>query len=207
VTDPFLRHIRLQVPVLSRDDAFIFFGNRKVGLQSVCRHLLKDRVVLWKDNPQPYKQRWRSYTMEDIGRMFKFTIVRNPWDRVVSAFSALQQTGYKRKIAPDEDFKNFVKGPFHRDGVALDLHFEHQHPRAFFEGMGIVDFVARMERIDDDWPVVAKAIECSSVLPHKNKSSRGSYGDYYDDECRDIVAQIYEKDIELFGYEFGQGSF
>jgi hypothetical protein len=30
-----------------------------------------------------------------------------------------------------------------------------------------------------------------------------TFQEYYDCESRDVVAQLYERDIRLFGYEFG----
>jgi hypothetical protein len=41
-------------------------------------------------------------------------------------------------------------------------------------------------------------------VPHHNKSERTHYADYYDDESRALVQQIYARDIELFGYRFDE---
>jgi chondroitin 4-sulfotransferase 11 len=42
----------------------------------------------------------------------------------------------------------------------------------------------------------------ASTIPHEKRSDRGPYQDYYDDESREIVAQLYSKDIETFGYTY-----
>jgi len=41
-----------------------------------------------------------------------------------------------------------------------------------------------------------------TIPSFKTIPSFSNYQDYYDDESRELVAQLYQKDIELFGYEF-----
>ena len=41
-----------------------------------------------------------------------------------------------------------------------------------------------------------------SVPPHKNKSRHGTYHDYFTEETRNRVAEVYAEDIELFGYTY-----
>jgi len=140
-------------------------------------------------------------SITDVDKIFKFTIIRNPWDRVVSAFHDLQQAK-RRRIDKKMDFQYFIKAIFKDKGISCDPHFEFQYPKFYFDGDIFVDYVARMENIKEDWKKIASIIDCPDVLPHEHKSNRGPYHDYYDNECKDIVYNIYRKDIELLSYEF-----
>jgi len=194
-------YIRLQTPILDHQDKFIFLFNRKVGTHSVARHLLKDRCIIRKDASRTWAEKIKLYSVNDIDKIFKFTIIRNPWEKVVSAFHALQQYS-KWKVPSDWTFCEFVKTVFKDKEIRFDIHFIYQYPKVYFEDEIYVDYVARMENINTDWKFIAKKLGCSSVLPHKNKSKHKPYQQYYDNECKEIIGNIYRKDIELFKYEF-----
>ena len=195
--DALVEHIRHLSPViLDTDDKFLFIGTRKVCLSSVydclgARNInRKDRKNLWK----------HKIATTDISKLFKFTIARNPWERMVSSFHYLQQE--LRRINKQVKFQEFVKTKFRKKGVSCDSHFEYQYPKFYFDGEIFVDFIGRLERIEDDWKYIASKIDCDPMLPHENKSRHNPYQEYYDNECIEIIGDIYQKDIELLGYKF-----
>jgi len=203
-----LGHIKKIEPAISVNNDFLFFFNGKVATQSSIRTALKGMVFLSKTKRPTYRNVLHSYSLSDIKRMFKFTIVRNPWDRVVSGFFFFQQTNSRhyKSIIKNETFNKFVKTRLLECGIGMDQyiedHFDFQYPKVMFDGTIFVDFIGRLENIKRDWKIIASAIGCSKDFPHLNKSNRGPYQEYYDSETKDIIADIYATDIELLGYEF-----
>ena len=67
----------------------------------------------------------------------------------------------------------------------------------------LVDFVGRFESLHEDFKKICGLAGIENVsLPKVNSSSRSSYRDYYDDRSIQIVRELYQQDINLFGYKF-----
>ena len=49
---------------------------------------------------------------------------------------------------------------------------------------------------------IFNAFEKEFNISNKNKTSRASYRDYYNEKTKKIVAEIYSDDLKNFGYEF-----
>lgn len=152
------------------------------------------------------------YSKEDFDKYFKFTIVRNPWDRVVSAFEFLTSGGLnyrdsewtRSNLEKYESFQDFVK---HGLKLPTTISFTHFIPQYKFvcDGYGkiLVDYVGRYENLDADFGFICKKLGVRGSLPRLNSSQRNNdYRVYYDDEAASIVGRVYRKDIKLFQYTF-----
>ena len=135
-------------------------------------------------------------------RLFKFGFVRNPWDRLVSAFFCHRPYDGGRDLAQFHQFvlEHCSDGEYPDDGI-YRLHFL---PMWHFlldgnDRMG-VDFVGRFEMLQSGWKYVCERLKVFAVLPHERKRLHRPYKEYYTPETWDVVGQLYQRDIELFGY-------
>jgi hypothetical protein len=138
---------------------------------------------------------------------FKFTFVRNPWDRLVSAYFYLRRGHPISKIAAivadSPDFTEFVKTRLRDPLVAADVHLRPQSSFLLDDGGRLtVDFLGRFESLERDFSTVARRLCLERTLPHRNTSAHPDFRRCYDEESRAIVADFYRRDIELFGYRF-----
>ncbi len=130
---------------------------------------------------------------EQFRNLYKFTCVRNPWDRMVSYYFTPTQNleTWSRK-----KFRGIIsKALSVPDYLRLDD--DEQDPFAN------IDYIMRFENLVDDFRAVCTAISISPpTLPQYNRSSREHYSKYYDDELREFVRTRFAAEIERFGYTF-----
>lgn len=150
-----------------------------------------------------------------IDNLFKFTIIRNPFDLVVSLYNyginsekviwnGRTDYEYKKNIS----FNNFVNFLYklsyenNRNGlntnvVSLDEYIETENIS--------LDFIGRFENLEKDFKQICNILDINNkTIPFKNKSIKKSnnYKDYYDDKTKDIVSLIFKDELKKYKYDF-----
>ena len=142
---------------------------------------------------------------------FKFSIARNPWDRVVSLFA--WEARNTPELKPAKRFHHHLGMPFDefaetkklfRSFVAGDWTTNDRF--YLIDGKLCVDFVIRYESLAADLEEVCKRVGLPALsLPHLKtglREAEHAYTDYYDESGKAIVAERHANDIRLFGYAF-----
>lgn len=133
---------------------------------------------------------------EKWGTYFKFSIVRNPWDRVISMFA----TGWWEKETDSESshsLRNFI--------ARLSPHPHEKHGSLHYHEIldGAIDYIARFETLNQDFDYICHRLGATDmILPHCERTTREHYSNYYDEETAALVANVFKKDIELYRYSF-----
>ncbi|WP_102222854.1 sulfotransferase family 2 domain-containing protein [Acidimangrovimonas sediminis] len=143
-------------------------------------------------------------TAEEIAESFVVTLVRNPWDRMVSYYHWLREQGWDHpavRLAKAEDFAGFVAHPL--TAQTFQLWPYGAYVRAP-DGTEHCDLFARLEHLDADLaPFEAHLGVALTPLPRANASARArDWRGYYDDRTREIVGDLCAADIARFGYAF-----
>jgi hypothetical protein len=130
---------------------------------------------------------------EQFRILYKFTCVRNPWDRMVSYYFTPTQAPEKLNR---KKFREIISKAL---PVADYLRLDQGEADPFSN----VDYMMRFENLGDDFRTVCGALGISAMtLPQYNRSSREHYSKYYDEELRDLVRARFAAEIERFGYTF-----
>jgi hypothetical protein len=136
---------------------------------------------------------------EEWAAFFKFAFVRNPFDRFVSycAFMTRQSGEFERD--PKAVMRHFIENP-----PWPHILFQPQH--SFVTGADgelLSDDVGRVEEMQASYDRIAARIGIATATLEKvNSSNRQNYRDYYDQALIDGVAKLYDRDLQLFRYEF-----
>jgi outer membrane phospholipase A len=151
-----------------------------------------------------------------------FGFVRNPWDRMVSAYTFITTKSARpaddaehRELARSVGFKRWLMETElyyrHEDRVreTLLLPFQKRSQMFWLEGC---DFIGQTENIDADFREVEARIARSKSIWYKlrfsnsverrNFTQRRDYRSYYDEDSAAFVARFFAPEIKRFKYSF-----
>jgi hypothetical protein len=151
---------------------------------------------------------------EEFDRCLKFSVVRNPWARMVSRYFFTHvesepsdeekvRRGTTRKFH-DQEFETWISKRWlrHKAGKRQNSQWR---KLVDLDGQLLVDHVGQLESVQDtlDWVSEQIGVE-RIVMPHVNGTRKGHYVKFYNDRTREMVADMCSQDIEFFNYQFDE---
>lgn len=213
--------------IISRGRRYIFVHIPKTGGTAMALALEERAMaddILIGDTPKARRRRKRVKALQARGRLWKhsmlsdidgvvapedlddfliFTLVRNPWDRVVSYYHWLKTQSFDHAavdLARALPFAAFVQHPMIQHSLS-------RTPAARYvtdaQGQERQALFLRLEHLAEDIAPLEAHLGFSLAPGHVNRSDRAAdYRGYYDADTAAVVARICADDIARFGYAF-----
>jgi len=132
---------------------------------------------------------------------FKFTFVRNPWDRFVSHIAWAGSKWYEKEMLTkdevDEAIRSLVANNESNDHLATQTSYIYD-----IDGQSDIDFIGRFEEIEDHWKKLKVILKINKDLPNRMSSSHRHYSHYLTDSQVAVIGDYYSEDISRFNYKF-----
>ncbi len=214
--------------IVSTGRRYIFVHIPKTGGTSLALALearaMKDDILIG-DTPKSLRRRHRLKSVKTKGRLWKhstlrniyglvdqtqiedyfvFTLVRNPWDRMVSYFHWLQDQNFDHPavgLAKTLDFSQFLNHPMTCSALENSPYGSYVLDE---NGVERCDAFVRIEYFEADFAPVQQHLGFDvGVLTRVNTSGRERrYAGYYSPADRAFLGRICATDIARFGYRF-----
>ncbi len=213
--------------IISHGRRFIFIHIPKTGGTAMALALegraMKDDLMMG-DTPKATKRRRRLKDVQTSGRLWKhsglsdieglvtedeikefftFTLVRNPWDRMVSYYHWARVQDFDHpavSCAKAHDFQGFVADAGVQRSVKANSYGRYM---TTLSGDEVCTQFIRLECFSEDAQPLFDHLGFDLELPRVNRSNRSAdYRVYYDDRAAETVGEICATDITRFGYTY-----
>ncbi len=130
-----------------------------------------------------------------------FAFVRNPWDWQVSLYHyMLKDKNHKQyHIIKDMNFNQYLDWRINED---LHLQYEFLSENFDLKSPINIDFIGKFEHLNHDFDFIMNKLGINDRLPHLNKTTHKNYRNYYDENTKNMIYEVFKQDIEYFGYNF-----
>ena len=210
-------------------DKILFVHIPKTAGASIIKKIKKTNTIHKVKNNRTVDDNYHSTandcinTVPNISNLYKFTVVRNPWDRATSWFYFRKEileteiklitSGQKSKrVINNLELLNtelsimnngfnewlsiYINSPW--DYTWFSLSFD-QH--SWLDNINF-DKIIKYENLNEDLRSV-KFLDFSNLpYRHKSKNYITDYRQLYNTASIDLIQKVYKKDIEKFGYKF-----
>lgn len=142
-----------------------------------------------------------------INKFFKFTVIRNPWDRIVSFFHYHKEK-LKNKNFPTRtweyiqnlNFSQFIRSQQFQSWAKRNNITNY----ITLNNIPYIDYYINFDNLQKDFELVKKITGINKNLLHINKSKHEKYEKYYKNKKnKEIISDLFEKEINFFNFKFG----
>ena len=179
----------------------LFFHIPKTAGISISNSIYGD--IKWGHRTVDY---YKSYYGDEVfNSMYKFCFVRNPYDRLFSAYTFLKKGGIndqdlafsQKHLEEYLTFEDFVLRALEKKEIMEWVHFKPQYTFVCDDSDKMVmDFVGKMESINEDFKYLCKQININVELKKLNMGSVKKND--FSEEVKSIIKIKYQKDFTLF---------
>ena len=178
-----------------RHDGVERFGVRNTEASDLKKH-------------SPLRQYQRELAPALFKSLFKFSIIRNPWDRMVSWYfspgsgrTEWDRDAFIQLAREKPPLEKYITIASFGEQLASKLGIR----RAIVPLDRDLNFLIRFEQLNDDFQRLCRLIDIPlTSLRQRNKSDRRHYSHYYDEDTRALVADRFRSEITHGGYEFSR---
>ena len=194
------------------DRGCIFIHIPKCAGNSVQQGLFGDVIF----GHQTIRQYQVALSGSEYRNAWKFTVTRNPWKRIASAWRYMKKGGgndrdkvfFETTLSAYKTFDDFVNNWLVHQNLELCgcAHFKPQmHYISQFGGSISMDFIGKLSRLQDDYVEMRERLGGGELgFYNQTQNEPVDYEQLYaNKETYDNVAKIYANDIEILGYSEG----
>lgn len=160
---------------------------------------------------------YNHFDNEFLDKIFKFTIVRNPFDAIVSLYNfsikddnviinGLNTYEQKKNISFDQ-FVNIIVDTANSNEMYLSQVLTSYEKFTDYDDKKL-DFIGRFENLNSDFDIICNELGIENNLPHVNNTEydkdndNDNYKDYYTNYSKNKVARLFYNDIVKYKYDF-----